>query len=135
MNEDLRQLRGKIDGDDQFFEGHQILKIRRRERIVPEWALNDDAVRKLLDQAFPDWRVNKLQRRRASRWMWAIHLYHRLRMPHNQVAEEMSIDYRALVSLLRNIKRASRGLKANGKGPKLGGKGSKTGRPPKRGKK
>ena len=118
MNEDLRQLRGKIDGDDQFFQGHQILKIRKREKIIPEWSLNDQTLKKLLLQVFPNWKTNKRQHKRAARWVWVIHLYYRLGMPHNQVAEETSIDYDALRSLLRNIRRAANGLQANNGKPR-----------------
>jgi hypothetical protein len=120
MNEDLRQLRKKMDGDEGFLTGHQILKIRKREKIIPEWAMNDQLLRGLLSTVFPKWRTSQRQLRQAARWVWAIHLYYRLGMPHNQVAEEMSLGYGALRSLLRSIRRASKGLKANGRGPKTG---------------
>ena len=128
MNEDLRQLRQKMDGDDQFLGGHQILKIRKREKVIPEWALNDQKIQKLILQVFPDWQTNRRQRARAARWVWAIHLYYRLGMPHNQVAEEMSIGYGTLRTLLRGIRRAFKGLRVDGRGPR-------TGKPPGRPKK
>lgn len=116
MNEDLKQLRKKMDGNDPFLSGgHQIIKVRKREKVIPLWALSDTLTRKFLIEVFPNLKTSEKQRKKAGRWARAIHLYYRLGMPHNQVAEEMPIGYGALRSLLRNIRRAANGLTSDRK--------------------
>jgi hypothetical protein len=119
MNEDLRQLRQKIDSDDSFMAaGHQIIKIRKRVRYIPEWASDNSLTRKLLSQVFPTWRTNSTQHKRAARWARVIHLYHRAGLPHGQVAKEMRMNYNTLRMLLRSIKRAANGFQAHDKKPR-----------------
>jgi len=110
MNDDLRQLRGKIDSDDPFMSGgHQILKVRKYKKTVPEWALKDSSIRKVVATSFPKWRTNIPQRIRAARWVSAIHLYYKIGMPRNHAAAEMGISKNAFKMLIRNINRAAAG--------------------------
>ena len=78
-NPDLDYLRTKFDANDQFMRsGHQIKKVRQRERQTPEWAMDDAKVRVLVNFSFPKWRESKAQRMRAARWVRIIHLYYRM---------------------------------------------------------
>lgn len=116
QNLDLEQLRGKIDGADQFMEGHQITKARTVERVIPEWVFNDLLVQQVLFRSFPRLYTNARQRRQAGRWARIIYLHYRMKLPRQIVAREMSMTDSALESATRSITRASKGLRANGSG-------------------
>jgi hypothetical protein len=116
VNKDLKELRQSIDGDESFMSGgHQIKKIRKRARKIPEWSVNDHETRKVLERAFPKWKTVVSQRASAARWARAIHLYYRLRMPHNHVCLEMGIGYNTLRMMLRNIRRSAKGTRGRGR--------------------
>jgi len=111
------ELRQTFDGQDPFMtKGHQIIKVRRGNRKTPDWAKNENELRKLLLHSFPYMATNKKQRVRAGRWARIINLYFRLQMTHGQIASEMMMSYCAVESAIRNIKRAAKGLKASGEG-------------------
>lgn len=119
MNKDLRQLRHLIDGDESFMSGgHQIIKIRKRVRNIPEWASDNSLTRKLLSEVFPKWRTDSTQHKRAARWARVIYLYHRAGLPDSHVAKEMRMSVETLWSLLRNIKRAANGFQTYNKKPR-----------------
>jgi hypothetical protein len=114
LNEDLKQLRNKIDSNDSFLNrGHQIKKIRTRLKNIPDWATNNAKLQALLLTVFPKLETDLKQRKAAARWARVIHLYYRFGMPHNQVVAETGIGYGTLRSLLRGIRRASRGLNSH----------------------
>lgn len=109
-NPDLDYLRTKFDANDQFMRsGHQIKKVRQRERQTPEWAMDDAKVRVLVNFSFPKWRESKAQRIRAARWVRIIHLYYRMKMSRPSVAKEIKITERHLTSILCGIGRIMRG--------------------------
>lgn len=115
----LAYLRGKIDGSDQFMDGHQITKVRKMDRKIPEWALNDKEVRRILLTVFPkmsqDTKIGKSQRKRAGKWMRLIHLYYRMRQPKQIVAKEMRIGQVLLTRWIQKMSYVARGLNVNGK--------------------
>ena len=111
MNRDSRKLRKKFESNEGFMNrGHQIMKVRTRSKEVPEWATDNVKTQALLLSVFPKLHTNTKQRRQAARWARVIHLYYRLGMPHNQVAEETKTGYGALRSLLRDMRRAALGF-------------------------
>lgn len=115
MNEDLRKLRKKFDGDDGFMaRGHGIKKVRTRIKDTPVWATNNTLTKALLLSVFPKLRSNTKQRRAAARWARVIHLYYRVGMPRNHVAAEIGITRETFKSLIRNIRRAARGRELHG---------------------
>lgn len=116
-NPDYENLRHTFDGSDQFMRGHQTKKIRTQRLFeTPAWALDDAEIKNILLRAFPKLETNANHRKRAGRWLRVITLYYKLRMPHNQVAKEIGVDYHALISLIRNIKRSANGRRADGSG-------------------
>jgi len=94
---------------------YQVIKIRTRNHDKPLWSRNNNLIRELLLRSFPNLKISEKQRQKAGRWARVIYLYYWLGMPHNQIAEEMSIGYGALTSLLRNIRRVGNGTTANKK--------------------
>lgn len=115
------ELRGKFDGQDPFMTGgHQIIKMRTGDRVVPEWTKSDKEVQKILLRSFPKLRTSPKQRALAGRWAQAIHLYYRMQMTRGQVAAQMKMNLNATKMLIRSINWAGKGLKANGKGPLTG---------------
>lgn len=117
MNKDFQQLRKIFEGSDPFMGGgHQIVGLRQRKRVVPEWTRNNAKVRKLLLRSFPKLVTNAKQRNRAARWARIIHLYFRLQYTHRQVAAEMGITSGSVHDLLRSIRRVSNGNRADGTG-------------------
>lgn len=114
MNPDFKELRKNFDSNESFVAGgFETKSIRHRIKKIPTWALENKSIKSLLVSVFPKLNTNLRQRQRAGRWMRAIHLYYRVGMPHNHVSQEMKISYGALVSLLRNIRRAGDGLRAD----------------------
>lgn len=110
----MRGLRTIMDGRDGFMSGHQILKVRRREKKTPEWVLNDDEVRKLLRKVFPKLDSDLTQRRRAGRWIRVIQLYFRSGKSRQETAEEMGEKNGTIHTLTRSILRAKAGNPING---------------------
>ena len=110
------RLRKKIDSEESFSRGHQILKIRRQKRIAPEWAKDDVRIQEILLRSFPKLKTNEKQRARAGRWMRIIKLYFQMGWTHGQIAEELSANLSTIQSLIRSIKRAFKDQKANGTG-------------------
>lgn len=115
---DMNKLRGRLDGNDMFMSAHQIKKVRTRERIIPPWTLSDTEVQKVLLRAFPNWRKNKTQLRRAGRWVRFIHLYYRMQLSQSQVASELgiSVGYVGRIGVIMN--RVFKGLRANDGDPR-----------------
>ena len=115
---DMQKLRGKMDGSEGFMSAHQIKKVRTREREIPEWTLNNKEVQKIILLSFPNWRTNEIQRERAGRWVMLIHLYYRARLSGTQVAQEMDTSLNVVKTLLKSIRRVSKGLRADNSGPR-----------------
>jgi hypothetical protein len=113
---DMAKLRRKMDGDDGFMAGHQIKKIRTREREIPEWTLSDEQVQKVLLRAFPGFRKNPNVAKRAGRWVRIIHLYYRVQMSNSQVAKEMGESLNAVKMTLKGIRRVAKGRRASNTG-------------------
>ncbi len=107
--------------------GHQIVRLRRRTRKVPEWTRNDKQVRIVLLRAFPKLALPGKDRTRAARWMRVIHLYFRLQYTYSQVAEELTVTPGSVMSMTRSIQRVAQNRRANGTGQL----GKKRGRPKK----
>ena len=121
MSDTFEELRGKFDGSESFMNrGHQIIKMRRSDRQIPEWSKDNKKVQAILVRSFPGLRTNPRQRARAARWAVAIQLYYRVRMTKSHVAQQMKLDVDTVRTLLRNINRAANGKKTNGKGDYTG---------------
>jgi hypothetical protein len=111
------RLRRKIDHNDVFTSGHQIIIVRQSEREDPEWTKSDTSIREILLKSFPKLAHNPKQRARAGRWMRVIQLYYRKHYTEGQIAEDLPLSIVAVRSLIRSIKRVSQGQRANGSGP------------------
>lgn len=111
------RLRRRIDHDDVFTSGHQILKVRGKEKSCPEWAKYDDQTRGLLCLMFPKLKVNDNQRKRAGLMLRVIRLYYRENYTRKQVSEETGKNYNTVRMILRQIQNASKLLRADGSGP------------------
>ncbi len=112
---DFGYLRSKLDGNDGFMDGHQIQKVRQMEREVPEWAMSNEKVQRILLTAFPKMLVNKRQEKRASKWSAVIYLYYRMKLPKQVVARELGIDQVLLTRWIQKITFTSQGRNVNGK--------------------
>lgn len=112
MNDDLKQLRQRLDGDEGFMSGHQIKKIRTRTKKIPTWATNNRETKQLLLRAFPGLRA----RRSAARWGAVIHYFYRMNMTYSQIAEELDTTSKAIERILWRIRRHATGKVSNPKG-------------------
>src|SRR6202030_2223253 len=127
--EDLKQLRNRIDGDDGFFPGHSIrygggrLHSTRGNK-VPGWTKSDVKILALLRRVFPKLDTDKHHRERAGRWARAIYLYFRKRMTHTEIAGEMKVSVNAAHELIKRIQRRAAGIRSDNRpfGGKHGGR-------------
>jgi hypothetical protein len=113
---DMAKLRKRMDGDDGFMSGHQIKKIRTREREIPAWTLNDEEVRKVLLRAFPKLHTQYRDGKLAARWARIIHLYFRMQMSNSQAAKDMEMTTNAFKKAIQHIRRVARGRSSNNSG-------------------
>ena len=79
---DYEKIRQNFDRNDPIFGalrtgGNGPAGHNRRVANVPEWVMNDAAVRAVLLRAFPKWNTNPTQHERAGRWARIIDLYFR----------------------------------------------------------
>jgi hypothetical protein len=117
LNKDFQQLRKIFEGSDPFMGGgHQIVKLRRRKRIVPEWTGSNKEVRKVLLRSFPKLATDSKQRASAARWARIIHLFFRLRYTYRQTAAELEAKPESVRAMIMGIKRVAAGKWANGQG-------------------
>lgn len=80
---DYQRLRQEFDGSDPIIRafktgGNGRAGHRQRVSNLPEWAMNNAALRALLLRAFPKLETNPTQRARAGRWAFIIQHYFRL---------------------------------------------------------
>jgi len=108
-------LRNKLDGSDGFMEGHQIMKVATKEREVPEWALSNKEVQRVLNCAFPKLKTRAAQKRKAAIWARIIYLYYRMEQPRQVVAREMDLTKEELNHYIQYITFAERGLNLRGR--------------------
>jgi hypothetical protein len=119
MNEDLKQLRRKMDSNDPFMSGgHQIVKIRTREKVIPPWATDNREMQKLLLLAFPKLNSNMKQRKAAARWGRVIHLFYRMNLTKTDVAIELRIKRSIVKLIIQRAKRLAAGRRSNNTGPR-----------------
>jgi hypothetical protein len=116
-----RQLRAQLDSDDPFMtRGHGIKKPRTDDKkSVPDWALNDKEVQKIVLTSFPKYATNGRQRKSAARWIRVIHLYFRMGMTRGQVASEMNLKPIVIKGIIEGIRRLAAGIRYDGRA-KLG---------------
>lgn len=107
-NEDFAALRKKLDGDSSFVSsGHQIIKIRSREREMPDWAASRIKIQNILLAAFPKLREDKTQREAASRWAMVINLFYRMNLTYSQIGRELKISEDAVMKIVQRINRTA----------------------------
>jgi hypothetical protein len=112
----LSGLRNLVDANDGFIRGHQVNKIRRRLRKVPDWIKSEQQIQIILQRAFPKLKTDLKQRKKAGRWARVIQLYFRSQKSYRETAEEMGEDRDTIHTLIRNIRRVASGKRANGGG-------------------
>ena len=93
----------------------QIQKVRSIERDIPEWAMSDAGVQRILFIAFPKLKDNPRQRAGAGVWVRVINLYYRMQLPRQVVAKELDITKEDLNHIIQHISFAQQGLDRNGK--------------------
>jgi len=118
LNRDFEQLRTKFDSRDGFVSGgHQIKKIRTREKEIPLWATNDkETQQKVLLRAFPKLQTDSKQRKRAARWAAVLVLFYRMNMTKSQIGAELRIGSTVVNSILQRARRVAKGISANNTG-------------------
>lgn len=118
IKDSFQYLRQKFDGDDRFMEAHEIKKARGLyvKRTSPEWTANDRKVQEVLLRAFPNLSTSEAQRRKAGRWLRAIYLFYRMRLPRKIVMKELGMNIDTWKALIRSIRRVAEGLRADGSG-------------------
>lgn len=111
-------LRTKLDGQDGFATGHQVIKTAgatrhaARMRRVPVWALDDIKIKELIQKRFPLAGEDLEQRKLASRMIRVIHLYYRVGLTTEAVSGELGISVKAVEMILYRLKKQmSRELK------------------------
>jgi hypothetical protein len=113
VKEDFKKLRKKLDGSEAFMSGHQIRKIRTREKQIPSWTLRDKDVQKIILRAFPNMKTNKTARKRAGRWARIIYLYYRSHMTSSQISAELGETINQTKMTLKAIRRVWHGKRAD----------------------
>ena len=97
-------LRKFFDSNEPFMSGHQIISpIRRPDKEVPDWALDNHEVQRILLQSFPKMHTDPRQRRSAGRWARILYLYFRVYETDSGIAEEMNMTVGAVRSILSRI--------------------------------
>jgi predicted DNA-binding protein YlxM (UPF0122 family) len=109
----LPALRSLIDGDDQFMTGHQLTKVRRPRRKIPDWSKNEKSIQIILQTAFPKLKTDSKQRKQAGRWARVIQLYFRSQKSYRETAEEMNETRGTIHNIINRIGRVSIGKAAN----------------------
>jgi len=112
---DMAHLRTTVGGEEGFMYGHQITKVRKMEREIPEWALSNTEVQRILLTAFPRLKRNARQAAKAGVWARLIYLYYRMKQPRQVVARELGIDEKLLNRWIQSINFTQRGLNNAGK--------------------
>lgn len=116
---ELRNLRIYSSSDQFMRGGHRIINSNRAfagpHRKEELWTNDEIAVRELLLRVFPKLDTNEKDRLRAGRWARLIHLYFKSGLSQGDVANEMKMSKMAVNSMLRNIRRASKGGPCNKK--------------------
>jgi hypothetical protein len=122
------RLRRSFDGDESFIDGHRVVTppgiTGGRRRLVPEWTKSDAEVRNFLCRSFPKMAKNRLQHARAACWARVIHLYFRVQISKDAVANQMNMSEDQIKNVLARIRRASLGLNTSGKPRKQIGSGN-----------
>lgn len=115
---DFRYLSQQLDVHDGFMTGHEIKKAKgaQENRVPPGWALDDEKIKQILLRSFPKMQTNEAQRKKAGRWLRAIHLYYRMGLLRPVVIKELKISFTAWKALIRSIRRAAQGVRADGSG-------------------
>lgn len=125
-NPDHARLRTMMDGSDQFLNGgFEIKSVRTIDREIPEWAVNDKEVQRILKTAFPKLSLKhptskkekvefKKRIAKAGRWARIIYLYYRMELPRQIVAKEMGLSEPSIKSALQHINNVAKGLTARG---------------------
>ncbi len=111
----LQTLDSVVGADDRFMQGHQIKKIRVRERLIPEWTIGDQEIKTILLTVFPKMFTEERQHQRASIWLRVFYLYYRIGLTEFQVAREIGINRNQVSMTLRTLTYASKGLTKHGK--------------------
>jgi hypothetical protein len=105
VSPDHARLRESIDGGDQFMNAFQVTKVRKKiEREIPEWAMSNERVQKILLTAFPTLHRTKASRAKAARWARFIYLYFRMGQPQQIVMKEMNLTGPAFKTIHQRIK-------------------------------
>jgi len=103
-NLDFAELRGNFDGSESFMtQGHQIIKMRRIDRSIPEWAKSNKKIQQILLCSFPKLKTDARQRARAARWSLIIHLYFRMQMTRGQIAAQLKVNPNTVKMVIRRI--------------------------------
>lgn len=106
--EDLEDFRG-------FLSGFQIKRFRTGyRRNLPEWARSKEGIQRVLLTAFPSFKENPLQRRRAGNWARIITLYYLQNWSESQVAAEIGQSLSRVRHYLSFIDNVARGLTVDG---------------------
>lgn len=111
-------LRKRFDGDDRFMKAHEIKKARGlySRRTAPDWTASDKSIQEVLLRAFPKLSTSEAQRKKAGRWLRAIYLFYRMRLPRKTAMKELGMNTDTWKALIRSIRRAAKGLRADGSG-------------------
>ena len=117
---DMARLRNTVDGSEGFMEGHQITKVATKERVVPEWAMSNKEVQRILLMAFPKLATNPRQRKSAAIYTRIIYLYWRMKLPVTIVGREMGMDKVTLDRKIQILNRLAKGLTPSGTPRKRG---------------
>lgn len=99
-------------GLDKMFH---IVKVRTHDEVIPEWAVDDEEIKKLLLRAFPNLVRSETQRQRASVWAQFIYLYFKLKYTDGQIADVMNISLIKVCNIRDRVYRVKAGLTANGR--------------------
>jgi len=121
--EENNALRELFDGDDQFWEGMQVVRPRtlqvkhRKEEDTAPFLYNDRGTVDFLRRCFPGLPENRDHLHQAKFWYAVIHYYFRMGMTNRAIQQERGfifersrIDY-----TVQQIRRKIKGLRRNGK--------------------
>ena len=131
---DFANLRTKIDSNDPFFKGSRMIEIPIYEKKIPKWINDAEKTQEILLKSFPKLKTDPNQRKAAGRWNRIIHLYWHLNYTHEQIVSEFNDTNEkqetlySIRSVIRSIKRVSKGIRANGTGKFSGKRGRPKGK-------
>lgn len=124
-NTDFDILNRLFDDDHTCHAGFQIGSVRKTKKKVPDWAVSNKRIAKLLLRVFPKLATSEGQRRRAARWAAVIYLSYRAGLSDRTIADQLGGTRYSIKQCRYRASLAAAGFSTGGALPKRRGRPNK----------